>query len=149
MRLNYKKMAENNEIINLGHGDVMVTDYKRDERTSKKTGNVYLVTMIQLEKKLWVTTTQLKNGTYCKKLNSARQEMLGRKLTVRETARKMTNEDFYRQKINFFLEKLQDPQYTFRAKHTDNFKTKQAKRRNDLTNMAFVEACRIFASQNN
>ena len=138
-----------NTIVNLGHGEVLVTNFKKVEKTSKKTGNVYYVYMVELEQKLWCTTTQFKNGTYCKKLNKIREEKFGRKLTTSETSRKMTNEDFYQQKIKFFVKKLQNKNYTFRAKHSDNFKTKQAKRKNDLTNMAFVEACRIFASQNN
>lgn len=143
----YAQMVDS--IVNLGHGDVLVTNFKRDPRTSKKTGRQYYVYMVELEQSLWVTTTQFKNGTYCKKLNKIREEKYGRKLTVRETTRKMSNEDFLNQQVNIWFEKLLNDtheQYTpnFVPKDLNATKNAKTQRKWQLINMAYVKAWELI-----
>lgn len=139
----YAQMVDS--IVNLGHGDVLVTGFRKLEKVSKKTGNVYYVYQVELEQAFWVTTTQFKNGTYVKKLNKVRSEKLGRKLKVHEVARKMSNEDFLNQQVKIWLEKLQNDttqQYTstFVPKNLDATKNAKTQRKWQLINMAYKQA---------
>lgn len=68
-----KKMSKYEKLVGQIVDDVLVSDFRKTQKTSLKTGRVYTKYEVELENIVWVSTTAFNRKTYGRKLDKARQ----------------------------------------------------------------------------
>lgn len=91
------KMSKYEQMVGQVVDDVLVSDFKKTQKTSLKTGRTYTKYEVELENIVWVSTTAFNRGTYHRKLNEARglsyKEV--KQETRQETRQSKTGEKVY------------------------------------------------------
>lgn len=91
------KMSKYEKLVGQMVDDVLVSDFKKTQKTSLKTGRTYTKYEVELDNIVWVSTTAFNRGTYHRKLNEARglSYKESKRETRQETRQSKTGEKVY------------------------------------------------------